>query len=59
MASAVEGKISEGIKNALESVVSSREEYYSKNPLPSVGDVKSLKYLVVVIKMRLFRAEPD
>ncbi|WP_122863440.1 TerB family tellurite resistance protein [Campylobacter showae] len=42
MASAVEGKISEGINNALESVVSSREEHYSKNPLPSVGDVKGL-----------------
>ena len=42
MANAVENKISEGINSALETVVNSREEYYSKNPLPSIGDVKSL-----------------
>ena len=30
MANAVENKISEGINSALETVVNSREEYYSK-----------------------------
>lgn len=44
MANAIENKISDGINSALESVVSGREEYYSKNPLPipSIGDVKGL-----------------
>ena len=42
MANAIENKISDGINSALESVVSGKEEYYSKNPLPSIGDVKGL-----------------
>ena len=44
MTTTIENKISNGINSALESVVSSREEYYSKNPLPSIGDVKGIIY---------------
>ena len=44
MTNSIENKISNGINSALESVVSSREEYYSKNPLPSIGDVKGIIY---------------